>query len=364
VFGARRTTPAAGDDPAPAAGPRATLEPILIAALERSPCVVAFSGGRDSAAILAAATTVARANGLPDPVPHTIRFAAAPRTEEDDWQELTVAHLGLAEWSRRELGEELDALGPAATEVIDLLGPHWPANLHSFHFLLEPASDGSLVTGAGGDELFGPWNGHRAALLRRLRAVPRRDDVRPLLRRLLPTPVLAEWWVRRGRLGMGWLRHEPAREVARGLAIDRAGKEVDWAEAMEGYLGSRYIELAVSGAEALADRKGVHLSQPFLDPAYVRAVCADAPRDGFPSRAAAMERHFGDVLPDEVPARSGKAIFSEVFFGPRMRAFARGWDGAGLDPDLVDTELLRAEWLKPRPQFCSLVPIQAAWAAR
>jgi asparagine synthase (glutamine-hydrolysing) len=325
--------------------------------------VVAFSGGRDSAAILAEATRVARAHGLPEPVPHTIRFAAAPRTAEDEWQELTIAHLGLEEWSRRDLGDELDALGPAATAVIDLLGPHWPANLHSFHYLLEPASGGSLITGAGGDELFGPWNGHRAALIRRLRAVPRRADVRPLLRRMLPTPVLAEWWVRRGRLGMGWLRPGPGRAVARGLAIDRAGADPDWAASMERYLDSRYLELAGSGARAIAERAEVHLSQPFLEPDYVRAVCADAPRDGFPTRSAAMERHFADLLPNEVPARSGKAIFSEVFFGPRMRAFAREWDGTGLDPDLVDAELLRAEWLRPRPQFCSLVPIQAAWAA-
>ena len=361
IFG-QRHVPAA-DWQRPTSGPRSTLERILLAALQRPPCVVGYSGGRDSSAILAEATRVARLHGLDDPVPHTMRFGEAPRTDEDDWQELTIRHLGLGEWSKRELTGELDALGPVATEVIRHHGAHWPANLHTFQFLLEPAAGGALLTGNGGDELFTSWAGHRLSLLRRGRALPRRQDIRPLLRHSLPSAVLAEWWIRRRRLGLAWLKPAAMRDVARGLAADSLRIESDWRAEIEGYLDSRYIELVRGASEAMAARADVQLAQPFLDPDYVRAVCADAPPEGFSSRTAAMERHFGDVLPGEVSRRPGKAIFSEVFFGPRMRLFAEQWSGAGLDTSLVDPEALRREWLLPKPQFCSLVPIQAAWLA-
>jgi asparagine synthase (glutamine-hydrolysing) len=73
-----RTTPLAlasgvvwGRDPAasplPPAPPgvtvRAALEAVMVRALHRPPCVVSFSGGRDSSAVLALATHVARREG-------------------------------------------------------------------------------------------------------------------------------------------------------------------------------------------------------------------------------------------------------------------------------------------------------------
>jgi asparagine synthase (glutamine-hydrolysing) len=363
IYGRRHGPAGERDRQHPTEAPRVVLERILLAALQRPPCVVAYSGGRDSSAVLAEATRVAREHGLDDPVPHTMRFGEAPRTEEDEWQELTIRHLGLGEWSKRALTGELDALGPVATEVIRHHGAHWPANLHTFQFLLEPAAGGALLTGNGGDELFTSWAGHRLSLLRRGRALPRRQDIRPFLRHSLPSAVLGEWWLRRRRLGLSWLKPAAMRAVARGLAADSLRIERDWRAEIEGYLDSRYIELINGASGAMAARAGAHLAQPFLDPAYVRAVCADATPEGFGSRTAAMERHFGDVLPGVVSGRAGKAIFSEVFFGPRMRRFAEEWSGAGVDASLVDPEALRREWLLPRPQFCSLVPIQAAWLA-
>ena len=47
---------------------------VLLRSLQRPPCVVAFSGGRDSAGLLAAATRAARRHGLPLPIPATYRF--------------------------------------------------------------------------------------------------------------------------------------------------------------------------------------------------------------------------------------------------------------------------------------------------
>jgi asparagine synthase (glutamine-hydrolysing) len=343
----------------PPAGPRETLEQLLLEALQRPPCVVAFSGGRDSSAILAAVTAAARANGLEDPIPFTLRFGEAPRTDETAWQELVIKHLGLADWSTRAVTDELDALGPLALGVLRRLGVHWPPNIHTFELLLAPAAGGSLVTGNGGDELFTAWGGHRWSLLRRGRALPRRTDLRPLLTALLPTPILAS----RPRFRLSWLRPAAARRVGRRMAADLKEFERDWAEANEVRLASRYMELATAATAAMAAGTGVRLVEPFFDPRYVRAVYADAPPQGYPSRTVAMERNFGDILPPELSGRTSKAMFTEVFVGPETRRFAREWDGRGVDPELVDVEALRTRWLADRADVRTLVPLQAAWLA-
>lgn len=363
VFGKRRTPAPEDDRQAPPQEPRPTLERILLGALRRSPCVVAFSGGRDSSAILAEATRVARAHGLDDPVPHTLRFADAPRADEEEWQELVIRHLGLSNWSKRAVTDELDALGPIALEVIRRYGVHWPPNVHTFQLLLEPARGGSLITGNGGDELFTPWVGHRIALLRQGKARPRRDDLRPLLLYLLPKSLLVRRSVRRGHYRLPWLETATARELQRTFAASSVRLERSWPEELEEYLESRYLEVGSGFTGAMAHDAGVDLVEPFFDPRYVRSVYRDAPAEGYGSRTAAMARLFGDLLPARLPSRSTKAVFTEAFAGPRTRRFAEAWTGAGVDPALVDAAALRSVWLSPLVDIRSLVPLQAAWLA-
>jgi hypothetical protein len=57
-----------GLDRAPGATARGVLEELISPALERPPCVIGFSGGRDSSSLLALATHLARREGLPMPV--------------------------------------------------------------------------------------------------------------------------------------------------------------------------------------------------------------------------------------------------------------------------------------------------------
>ena len=57
------------EDPAPLPEPgglgvRGALEAAVLPALQRPPCLVSFSGGRDSSAVLAVAADVARRHGL------------------------------------------------------------------------------------------------------------------------------------------------------------------------------------------------------------------------------------------------------------------------------------------------------------
>ncbi|HEY2429742.1 MAG TPA: hypothetical protein VGI06_12480, partial [Acidimicrobiales bacterium] len=63
------------DPGAPArSDPRAALEAAILDGLRRPPCIVAFSGGRDSSAVLAVAVDAARRHGLAPPVPLTHVF--------------------------------------------------------------------------------------------------------------------------------------------------------------------------------------------------------------------------------------------------------------------------------------------------
>src|SRR3954453_21831281 len=75
--------------PAASAGvtPREALEEVVGEALARPPCLVGFSGGRDSSAILALATYVARREGLPLPVPATYVFPGIRKADESSWQD-------------------------------------------------------------------------------------------------------------------------------------------------------------------------------------------------------------------------------------------------------------------------------------
>ncbi len=76
-----------------------------------------------------------------------------------------------------------------------------------------------------------------------------------------------------------------------------------------------------------------------------------------------MEHFFGELLPRTVMERTTKAVFTESFWGADSRAFARDWDGAGLDPSLIYVERLRSETLRPKPDMRSATSIQAAWLA-
>ena len=141
-------------------------------ALLRPPCGVAFSGGRDSSAVLAVATHVARRDGLPEPVPITKVYSGVADADEAVWQEMVVRHLGLQEWHRIDIHDELDLVGPIARQHLVEHGVMWPPPLATDAPLLEPVQGGSLIDGEGGDEVFGDAV-HRIAPVARLVRHPR-----------------------------------------------------------------------------------------------------------------------------------------------------------------------------------------------
>ena len=74
-----------------------------------------------------------------------------------------------------------------------------------------------------------------------------------------------------------------------------------------------------------------------------------------------MERLFGDLLPPALLRRPHKATFGAPVWGPEVRSFAASWDGTGVDERHVDAPSLRAEWLRPHPNFMTVLLLHTAW---
>ena len=342
--------------------PRKVLEGILVDALSGAPCHVLFSGGRDSSVILAAATDVARRHGLPEPIPLTTRFPESPTTWEDDWQERTVRHLGLKDWVREDVTDELDTLGPMAADTIRRFGVYWPSGAHNVRHHAQVAGGGTILTGGGGDELFSPWPLRRVPLRLVVRRRPRRRVPMHVATHVLPGRARRRVLARRLRANMTapWLRPEAAEELqARWDSQDFRSES--WRAATHGMLPTRYRQLVGSAMHACAAIEGARLIEPFAEADFIVSVANFGPREGFLSRGRALEALFADLLPREVLYRSTKAAFNDATFGPSARAFARSWDGSGVDDRLVQPELLFAEWAKEHPNVRSIACLHQAW---
>jgi asparagine synthase (glutamine-hydrolysing) len=339
------------------------LERTIRPALARPPCLVSFSGGRDSSAVLATATRLARREGLPPPIPATNRFPGNADAEESGWQERVVAHLGLDDWLRVDARGDLDCVGAVARRVLRRHGLLWPCNAHFHVPLLEAARGGSLLTGIGGDELLSDsrWSHALGILSGTVRPQPR--DVLPVGLALAPRPLRRAALRRRTSHPCSWLRPKASRELTAALAAHSAGEPLGWARRLRWRRGLRYLEVGGESLAVLAQDEGVLLVHPFLDARFCAALGVLPRRDRFADRTTAMRRLFGDVLPVEVLTRSSKASFDSVFFADDSRAFVERWRGEGVDTDLVDVDGLREVWRQPEPDARSFTLLQSVWLA-
>jgi asparagine synthase (glutamine-hydrolysing) len=334
--------------------PISALEAAILPAVRRGPCLVSFSGGRDSSAVLAVATRLARREGLPDPIPATNRVPGAAGADESAWQEAVVAHLGLSDWLKLEWrNDELDAVGSIARTVLARHGLLWPCNTHFHQPLLAAARGGTVLTGVGGDELS-------------MALCPDRPSGR-LTRRALsvalwssPALLRRPWLERRRPLHLPWLTeagmHAATAAAARHVAKEpmRVPARLAWARAQ------RYLGVGQASLHLVAAGEGAAIEHPLLAVGLWAALATRYPR-GLENRTAAMATLFGDVLPLRTVARDDKAGFDAVFCGPHARAAASEYTGAGAPAALVDAAALRAHWAAgdPRPQ--SLTLLQAAY---
>ena len=352
-------------EPAPDGRPaRRALEDAIATHLRRMPCVVSFSGGRDSSAVLAIGVAVARRDGLPMPVPVSLRFPGVASTDETEWQELVVRHLGLTEWERIELGGELDLLGDMARACLLRHGLLWPPNAHFHEPIFRAARGGCVLTGLDGDGLFGAWRWEAAQSVLSHRRAARPKDVLRVGMALSPVPVRRVALRRGPQPPVPWLRPDARAAFHGRWRRETAAEPRRWDRRVAWYSGRRYLQLARHSLGVLAAAQGAEVHHPFAEPAFLAALAREGGAAGWGGRTDVMRALFGDLLPDALIDRPRKAEFGRAFWGEQARAFARGWDGRGVDTSLVDPDALQATWAMENPWFGSITPLQAAWLRR
>lgn len=352
------STPSAALD---AGNPRVALEAIARDLLASPPCVVAFSGGRDSSALLAVLLNVARREGLPEPIATTMRFDGDAASDEREWQEHVVDAIGVRDWEIVKPGDDFDLLGPTSTRTLVQHGLLWPAPAYSLVPLLRAARGGALVTGEGGDDIFLHWP-YRWAWPRGGRRFHARD-LAALVGGFGPRYLREQLYRRRLDPYQEWLRPDARRVHAAAIAREAANESPRWTRHLDALRAHRSMRLLLQTFSLLAASESTRYAAPFADPAYHGALGAAAPYRGFGTRSEAMIWLFGDLLPHRILTRASKASFGAVFWGPASRDFAQQWDGRGVDPDLVDPARLRAAWMAEVPVYGGALPLHAAWLA-
>jgi asparagine synthase (glutamine-hydrolysing) len=349
-------------DPLPRtqAAPRVALDEVLARYLEFSPCLIAFSGGRDSSALLAAAVSLARREGLPLPVPVTLAYPGVADTDEASWQRRVLEYVGVTDRIVLEVDDEHDAVGPIATGLLRRHGQLWPPNIAPTWRMMDQARGGALLTGEGGDEIFG---------LKRITPLTKVLKTRGRVgRRVYPlaAEALAPAWVRRRaalrtRYRPPWLREPAQALVGHRYAQDMAAFALHAGRHAWQFAARRGTRRGLENLRAVASELDVAYGHPFQEPAFLAAFAAESGFWGWTGRTATMRYLFDDLLPPDVLERQTKAVFNNAVFTEHTRAFARGWGGDGVDAELVDPDILRAHWLSATPHGPSMALLQKAW---
>lgn len=340
--------------------PQQALRDAMREALARPPCVVAFSGGRDSSAMLALACDVARKDGFALPVPVTLRFPGVEEADETGWQELVIRHLRLGDWVRLDFADELDYVGPWAQRVLRRYGVLWPANDYVDLPLLEQAGAGTFVDGVDGDSVF---SSSYLRLMQTLhgRERPGRRALRDVLF-LLKSRTARERAAYRGALRLPWMTAKAQDDMRRQLAVEFAAEPFSYAARVRWYHRSRYLSALRSTTELFAAERDVAVVRPLVDPSFLGALAQSLGAVGFKGRSATMDWLFGQLLPAEVISRETKASFPH-YWGEASRKLAAAWDGEGVDERLVDRDALRRVWSSDRVDHRSALLIQSVWLA-
>lgn len=355
-----------GQGDAPLFTPDPTTDPVTAlrdqarSLLAEPPCVIAFSGGRDSSALLAEFVDVARREGLPEPIAATARWDD-DASDETAWQEEVVRTVGVEHWEIVRPGNDLDLLGPQAADALERVGLMWPAPAYVNLPLIRLAAGGSFVSGEGGDEAFGLWEYEPAWTALRRHRLPRWSELRGLALGCAPRTVRRRRWAGHLPLFETWLRPDARRQLVLAVADEYAGEPLRWDRYQAFSRRSRAREHTEETLEQLCSIHGARFAAPFLHRPFLAALAAWGGPFGKGDRTAVMTTLFADVLPGPVMARTSKATFGGVFWGPSSRRFAEAWDGSGLDGALVDADALRRAWLEPVPVFASALPLHAAW---
>jgi len=335
--------------------------------LERPPCYVSFSGGRDSSLVLAVATMAARKAGLEDPIPVTERYPLATKADEDEWQELVIRALGLGRWHKFRYTSENDLLGERAQSSLRRYGILWPSAIHVKPNLLGHVRGGSLLTGEGGDAVF---RVQRSTALRNLRTVERTgpsrldswhdawDSVKP--RRTRYRAAWREYSERMAEL-TPWLTVSARTRFLDLIASEKAAMPLTYRPALLALAAKRDFVLGQSNYRRVARDFDVTVVDPLLDLGFLNSLGTHYGLLSPHSRTSAMLDLFDHLLPTAILARNTKSFFQEAVLGEPTRQFAREWSGEGLNPEYVNAQVLKREWqagtISPMGEFL----LQQAW---
>lgn len=328
------------------------MEDALRGALVASPCYVAFSGGRDSSALLAVAAHVARRDGLPPPIPVTAVYPHAPRSDEAQWQELVLNYLGMTERIVVRIHHEQRLLGETATTAMRRHGLVWPEAAQLQGALLAGLESGSsFVSGEGGDNVVA---GGRAAPLRKLTHnwPPRRSVLRASRRAVLR---------RRWSIEVpSWYTDAGAEELRSAL---HQKDPLRWDIRTRTVLQSPGAQVLFTNVKSTIAELDLRPITPFVEPAFLAALAREGGPFGFGSRSLTFDYLVGDLLPRQVISRTTKASFNETRWGPGEREFAKSWTGSGIDTTRIHADKLRAEWLSESPAPQADFLLHVAWTA-
>jgi hypothetical protein len=297
---------------------REALERAILPALVRAPCLMSFSGGAASSAILAVAVQLARREGLELPVAATNRIdgLAGARAAR---QEQVIIRLGLTDWIRFDFNDELDLVGPVAMRVLRRHGFLWPSHAHAAMPLIEWAAGGSLITGLGQRNALGEPGG----LLCR--------DPGPL----------------------PWLRRSAQRDVRKRWAADVASRPRSERRPPWWWAALRQVQIAIELLRRLGAELRVEVCHPLIDPVFTSAL------GELPANQASPGALFGDLLPPKLLAQPPTPTHLNGFWGRHSRELVEAWNGEDVDPALVDPEALRLQWSLPRPDARTFLLLQA-----
>lgn len=341
--------------------PLAALDHALLPSLLRSPCCVGFSGGRDSSVLLAAATRLARREGLRDPVVVTMRWPGIEDTDEREWQEQLVRQLGLSDWQIVEFDDDMDLLGEVAGPMMLEHGLLWPPAAHGVLPMQRAATGGVLVLGDGGDQIFGGWRRvHLGDVLARRRR-PVRQDLRGAAKAAAPRPLRAWAESRRTETPAPWLDPSTLHAWRAHQARAAAEEPVTWPAFLRWTRRERPAVLMLETWSLIGRGVGAELATPFWDSVFMRSLGVWGGRFGRGTRTPLMSALFSGLLPDAHLRRETKARFTRAYFSRTSRLFAEKWAGEVPYAPEIDAEVLRQTWLSELPPTTSAVLLQACW---
>lgn len=343
--------------------PRHAFEKSFVPSLERQPCCVSFSGGRDSSAVLATAVHVARREGLPDPIPVTLRYPGFAEADENEWQEMVIAHLGVTEWERVDIHEELDVLSDIAKDLLLRHGVMWPANVQTLVPIARVARGGSVLTGLDGDGLLGGWRCWELGDVLARRKPPAPRDAARLAFAFGPRVIRRARMSRQRSQSLPWLTAQAERAFNRQLIRADAEEPGWWGARIRWWARRRYVELTRRSMSKVGSDHDVLFGYPLLDRRFLAALAQASPVAGLGNRTRMMALLFGDLLPLAVIERDTKATFNEPFWQEATREFTSRWDGEAVDPAIVDVDGLRRTWREGLPQVRTALLAQSIWLA-